>query len=139
MQHAVLARLEYGEKQTLGHFSLFDRTDLVFSCKSLELPDLGNKQNISCIPKGDYICIKRYSRDYGWHYLVKELDQEHVEGREWILIHFGNFYFNTLGCILLGQCFSDINADGLKDVIDSKRTMTQLNRAANNDFKLSIV
>lgn len=139
MQHAVLVRLEYSEKQTLGHFSLFDKTDLVFSCKSLELPDLGNQTNISCIPKGDYICIKRYSRGYGWHYLVKELTGTHVEGREWILIHFGNFYHNTLGCILLGQSHSDINGDGLRDVTASKRTMMQLNRAANNDFKLSIV
>lgn len=139
MQQAVLFRLKYQDKQTLGHFSLFDDTDLVFSCKSLELPDMCNQQNISCIPKGEYICIKRWSADYQWHYLVKELTGTHVEGREWILIHYGNFYFNTLGCILLGQSFSDINGDGLRDVTASKRTMSQLSRVANNEFKLSII
>tara|TARA_R110001599_G_scaffold100770_8_gene258120 strand:- start:3621 stop:4040 length:420 start_codon:yes stop_codon:yes gene_type:complete len=139
MQLAVLSRLKYSDKQILGHLSLFDETDEVFSCKSLELPDLDNQTDISCIPTGEYICIKRYSPGYGWHYLVKELDGEHVKGREWILIHFGNYFYNTLGCILLGQALSDINGDGLRDVTDSKRTMNQLNRAANNEFKLRII
>ena len=134
-----MVRLVNEDKQTLGHFNLFEDGEVVFSCKSLELPDLDNQTDISCIPKGEYVCTKRFSRDYGWHYLVKELDGEHVKARKWILIHFGNYYHNTRGCILLGQDFIDINQDGYRDVTSSRRTMRTMNKLADVNFRLSIV
>lgn len=139
MQRAVLTRLVNEDKQTLGHFSLFEDSDRLFECKSLELPDLDNAQNISCIPKGDYFCVKRFSPKYGWHYLVKEMEGGHVNGREWILIHFGNYYHNSTGCILLGAAFADINRDGYRDVTSSRRTMRTMNKLADDFFKLSII
>ena len=139
MQRAILVRLANEDKQTLGHFTLYEDASVVFSCKSLELPDLGNQTDISCIPKGDYICCKRYSTKYGWTYLVREVDEEHVKGRKWILIHFGNYFHNSRGCILLGQDFIDINQDGYRDVTSSRRTMRTMTRLADDIFKLSIV
>lgn len=139
MQRAVLTRLVNEDKQTLGHFTLFEGCDRLFECKSLELPENSNLKNISCIPKGEYHCAKRYSPKYGWHFLVKELDGGHVSGREWILIHFGNYYHNSKGCILLGADFVDVNGDGYRDVTSSRRTMRTINKLTDEVFMLSIV
>jgi len=139
LHRAVLCRLNQSKLQTLGHFTLFDDTDQVFSCKTLELPDLGNKQDVSCIPKGRYKCIKRKSEAYGWHFLVEELDGGHVTGRAWILIHFGNYKSNTKGCILVGQAHTDIDGDGLRDVTRSRFTLSALVKVAVHSFILDII
>ena len=139
MQQAVLKRLDHGKKQTLGDFRLYDDLECCFSAKSLELPWLSNQSNISCIPSGRYKCSKRHSRKYGHHYIVEELDGSHVTGRTWILIHFGNYYRNTKGCILLGLAFTDINSDGLLDVTSSKAAMKLLNKVADDTFLLDII
>lgn len=139
MQEAYLCRRSHEDRQTLGHFLLFDGVDLLFGCKSLELPDKDNQSDISCIPKGRYLCKKRFSNKYGWHYLVCEVDGKQVTGRKWILIHFGNYYHNTLGCILLGQDVTDINGDGYRDTTRSKFTMQLLNAVSDQLFYLNIV
>lgn len=134
-----MCRRSYEDRQTLGHLCLFEGVDDIFSAKSLELPDLNNETDISCIPKGRYLCKKRFSDKYGWHYLVCEQDGAHVTGRTWVLIHFGNYYHNTKGCILLGQDVTDINGDGYRDVTRSKFTMQLLNSVADQIFFLNIV
>ena len=139
MQRAVLCRLNESNEQALGHFTLFDDTDQVFNCKTLELPDLGNQKDISCIPKGRYKCRKRQSDAYGWHFIVEELSGGHVTGRKWILIHFGNYKSNTEGCILVGQAHTDIDGDGLRDVTRSKFTLKQLIAVAHHVFILDII
>ena len=79
-----------------------------FSARSLELPWLGNRQNISCIPSGEYECKPHYSRKFGECYLITD-----VEGRSWILTHAGNlagdrlkgYRTHSYGCVLLGKYF----------------------------------
>ena len=131
---AVINRLkDNDERQSLGHFILYDNEKIVFECKTLELPDKSNKRNISRIPKGKYRCILRYSEKFQWHYHV-----ENVKDRTWILIHFGNTYNDIRGCILLGSDFKDINNDGSLDVINSKQTLSYLLDIAPKDFTLVI-
>lgn len=139
MQCAKLCRLEESEKQTLGHFTLFQGADDIFQCKTLELPDKDNQKNISCIPKGRYKCVRSHSGRFGFVFKVMDLDGGHVNGRRYILIHFGNYYSQTLGCILVGKTHTDINGDGLRDVTSSKLTMTLLARLADDVFYLDIV
>lgn len=62
-----------------------------------------------------------------------------VDGRTYILIHPGNFYTDIEGCILVGSDLSDINADGLIDVINSGDTMDKLLELMPNKFNLTIV
>ncbi len=132
---AVIHRLkDSDEKQSLGHFLMYDGIDLVFQCKSLELPDRGNKNNISRIPAGGYICELRWSKKYGWHFHVTD-----VEGRSWILIHVGNYYTQIRGCILLGASFTDINKDGHLDVTSSAKTLKRLLKVATKKFRLTII
>jgi len=135
MKHATLYR-DYGLNQTLGHFNGYDGLKHIFSCKTLELPWLNNKENISCIP------------GFGSKYLVKEFMSpskgkcykfEYVIDRSYIEIHVGNFVDDILGCVLPGEYFIDIDNDGLMDVSYSSRTLCNMFRAMGDEFYLTII
>lgn len=118
-----LKRIEQNEKQTIGH--LFVRNNaggVVAVFSTLELPDRGNSRNISRIPVGKYQVIKRWSLKYGNHFHILDVMQ-----RSMILIHSGNFYNQTQGCVLLGYYHSDIDNNGLLDVVNSNIAMKALN------------
>ena len=131
---AYLIRRKHLDKQTLGTMFLFDDTEVVFACSTLEPPWRNNLSNISCIPAGDYIVEHRHSDKYRDHFWVRE-----VEGRELILIHPGNYARDTKGCILVGSAFRDIDGDGTMDVVQSKMTMLQLRRKAPDAFTLRVI
>lgn len=78
-----------------------------FNCATMELPWNNNIRTYSCIPAGDYLCVKRFSPGrQKFTYWLKN-----VKGRSWILCHSGNWAGDTrkglrsdvLGCILLGK------------------------------------
>lgn len=83
-----------------------------FSCKVCELPDRGNKTNISRILDGVYKVVPYNSNRFGKVYLI-----ENVSGRSYILTHSGNlagdiskgFRTHSHGCILLGKYFGVLN------------------------------
>jgi len=145
---ALISR-NYGEVQTPGVLVIFDQEDVVFQCKSLELPYLENHKNISCIPPGEYDCDRIHHRSFGICYLINNVPE-----RSGILIHIGNYAamriiferaiergvraVDTLGCILVGLKFVDINRDGFLDVSDSTRAMNALRAILPSKFKLII-
>lgn len=127
-------RISSSEAQTLGIMTLYDDHNFpFFECRTLELPDKGNKKRISCIPEGEYECIKRKSNKYGWHFHILD-----VPNRTVILIHNANFVRQLLGCIAVGLKHTDIDGDGLRDVTRSKSTLKDLNRELPDKFKLTI-
>jgi hypothetical protein len=126
-------RLEENKVETLGRFYFYKGIEQLFSCVVLELPDRSNQNSISRICGGVHICKKRWSKKYGWHYHVTD-----VEGRKLILIHFGNYYTNTRGCILFGRKFADINKDGYKDITSSKNTIDEFMSIAPDEWELTI-
>lgn len=64
-------------------------------CYTIELPWLDNRKQISCVPEGEYILQKRFSKKFGWH-----LHLVNVPGRDYILIHpANNAKKELLGCI----------------------------------------
>jgi len=78
-----------------------------FSCRSLELPWMDNRQNISCISTGSYIGHRYFSNRFGEVFML-----ENVKGRSAIIGgHSGNvagdtakgFKTHSLGCILLAK------------------------------------
>lgn len=78
-----------------------------FQCATMELPWYENIRTFSCIPAGNYICVKRFSPGrQKYTYWIKN-----VKGRSWILIHVGNWAgdikkglrTDVYGCILLGK------------------------------------
>jgi len=145
----VIVSRSYGEKQTQGCLTVFDEDTPIFSCKTLELPYLENHKNISCILPGEYECERIHHRKFGICWLVKD-----VPDRSGILFHAGNFAaerillerailrdvkkVDTLGCILVGLHFVDINSDGHMDISQSTKAMDVLRVILPSKFQLII-
>lgn len=129
----IINRLTENKYQTLGHFYLYKYEEQIFDCVVLELADRQNQTSISRICAGEYVCSRRHSEKYGWHFILKD-----VEGRSMILIHFGNYYTDTRGCLLFGRKFADINKDGVKDITSSRDTIKEFMAITPNEFKLTI-
>ena len=115
----------YDKNQVFGDFSYED-----FKCKTLELAWLENKREISCIPEDSYPYTKEIHPKYG-----KVLRLHKVPDRDGVLAHYGNFAGSlnpkskkpdTLGCILFGSGYGDIDKDGILDILDSKNTMEKV-------------
>lgn len=119
---ATLYRKSKTQKQTLGELQVGD-----FSCFTLELPDLnndgieGNEVRRSCIPEGTYRVTRHNSPKFGKTFWIRD-----VPGRSAILIHPGNYFSHTLGCILVGTDQKDLNEDGHLDNSQSKKAMSRL-------------
>jgi hypothetical protein len=131
---AKLTRTLYQDKQTLGILELFDdKGKEVFECFTLELPDLKNQKQKSCIPKGNYDVVIRRSARFGLHFHITN-----VVNRDFILIHSGNFFSDILGCVLVGSGLKYINKDKYKDVVNSRATLKRLLQLAPKGFQLTI-
>lgn len=130
---ARLQRTSSTATQTLGELTIYKLGDAIFSCKTLELPWKNNARKESCIPTGSYSVVKRHSPRYKDHFHLSD-----VPGRSFILIHVGNYYTQTEGCILVGAAHSDIDADGHLDVIQSGPTMRKLNELLPDAFPITV-
>lgn len=106
-QHLVLNRFRATEKATQGHLYLGN----LYLCDTLELGPGSNRPSLDRIPAG--VHRLRLRTEGGYHNIAKGrwptmhegMVEIVVEGRTYILIHWGNFYTNTEGCILVGQGF----------------------------------
>ncbi|WP_461210398.1 DUF5675 family protein [Desulfocurvus sp. DL9XJH121] len=100
MRAVTLTRLATGEQ---GTFGLLEAGEL--SLHTAELPERGNRCNVSCIPAGEYPCRVVRSPRFGRVYHVLD-----VPGRSGVLIHGGNlagdeergWLTHSHGCILPG-------------------------------------
>jgi hypothetical protein len=140
----TITRYYYSATQTRGVLSVReDGGTEVYRCKTLELPWRGNENRESCIPPGPeggpktYTLRHRGAAESGKfnypHFIVKGVD-----GRSYILIHRGNYYFQVLGCILPGQSFVDLNEDGHPDVTSSTETLRELRNAIPDGAPLEV-
>lgn len=124
----------YGPEQATGKLHIINKKSaILYTCFSLELPDLDNQKNISCIPEGVYQAVKHISPKFGETFWLPD-----VKNRSEILIHAGNFVTDTLGCILVGEALRDINNDGLRDVFNSRKALETLYEIMPDEFKLCI-
>ena len=118
----LLDRYSHEVNQTIGKLYLLLNNGKVISYwHSLELPWRENKRRISCIPEGIYKAKKHLSPKFG-----DSLWLQDVPNRSEILIHKGNFHFDILGCIIIGNDLADINKDGIIDVTDSRNAIKEL-------------
>jgi hypothetical protein len=127
--HAHLFRLEHSAQGVLGVLTINNQ---VF-CATLELPDLNNAKNVSCIPAGVYICMRVQSPRFGNTFEVTG-----VENRSHILFHKGNTIADTQGCIILGQYWDKLR--GNRAVLNSGLSFQNFiaATAAINSFPLMI-
>ena len=127
MKEAVLVRQDESDEGTFGALKVYEGGALLYTCFTGELPNRGNRPNVSCIPTGRYGCQPWHSRKYPRNYNVMS-----VPDRSAILIHAGNFCgdrslgykTNVEGCILVGRALGTIQ--GQKAVLSSKLAMNDL-------------
>lgn len=132
---------EPNEKQTLGLLTVFNGRRIVFECNTLEKPWLNNKTGVSCIPDGKYKVKKWHETDA--KAAGKRVDYNHFEltvpNRVAILIHVGNRVDQIHGCLLVGDHYTDMNADELLDIGNSKQTLAKLFNILPDEFELTVI
>jgi hypothetical protein len=127
-----IKRENFTKHQTLGTLKVIEGDEVIFECKTLELPWKNNKSNESCIPTGEYSIKRRFSGK-GEHMHILD-----VKDRSFVLIHAGNYYTQIRGCVLVGRDYKDINYDGETDVISSRKTLRKLMAFLPDELKLTI-
>lgn len=120
----TLVRFNKDTDKTLG--MLFIEKDL--ECYTLEPPWKDNEKNISCIPKGEYKYKKYKSKKYNCTCLALYS----VPKRNYISIHYGNYPWDTEGCILLGRF---VTVDELRK---SRSALAKLNKAITDEGTIII-
>ena len=110
-----LTRFQHGDESTAG--ILFDDKGTIL-CKTIELAYKDNQRSISSVPVGNYKLAFRDEGGFYSKYMAKKwansvgqrrgmLELQNVPGRDYILIHIGNWAGgyskgpDTEGCILL--------------------------------------
>lgn len=134
MNTAYLIR-RYFPTHTLGALVAIDpRGNLLHSCITLELPWRDNAPQISCIPEGIYPVAARESEKFGLHYHVQQVPE-----REWILFHPGTYTHQLRGCIIPGAKYRDLDADGVPDILHTRRTLDNMLAAIGPAFVLHVL
>jgi hypothetical protein len=106
-------------------------------CRTVERRWHNNQRMISCIPLGEYLCVKRVSPKYGHHWHLLD-----VPSRDLILIHNANWAHQLNGCIGVGKDFA-VGTDkttGIKAkmVTSSVSTMAMLRERLPDSFSIKI-
>jgi len=137
MMKVIISR-SYNKNETLGSLMIMQGERNSFTCKTIELPFRDNQHNTSCIPEGAYKVMKVKRPNGDDAFLLLD-----VPGRSNILIHKGNYaagnHVDTLGCILPGKYYTDINEDGYTDIAESTVTMKTLLDLLPEKFKIHIL
>lgn len=133
----ILVQRFWQEKdlQTFGAIDILNENgSIVLSGYVIEPPDKDNKKRLSRIPQGTYNANFRTGKKYGKHIHIRG-----VENRSLILIHVGNYYKDTVGCMVVGYDFADINFDGLTDVTNSAKFMKDMMDLLPDKFQIKII
>jgi hypothetical protein len=143
MKKVKVIRTFESDKQTLGACIVTSNENGVeFICRTLELPDKQNANNVSRILAGKYKC--RYTQSHSLKDKegkpLKCYEIVAVPGRAGVRIHSANFFSQLRGCISLGASHKDINADAHLDLIHSGKTIQEFEKLMNyQDFELEII
>jgi len=121
----TIERFFSGEECLIGRVYINDE----FFCYSLENLWLDNKPRVSAIPEGTYKCQPYSSQKY-----PNTVELQNVVGRSKILIHAGNKAKDTMGCILLGENYSESQ----EAVWNSRRTLESFFGKAGYEFDIVI-
>lgn len=129
MKHFYLYRVAHNQDGTFG--VLVDNN--VSFCLTLERPWLNNQKNVSCIPKGIYMCRRVESPRFGETFQVLD-----VPKRSHILFHKGNIDDDSHGCILVGEEYGILGESNA--ILSSGRAFKEFlaRLEGENDFLLTI-
>lgn len=130
-----LLRFKQNEQATLGRII----NKFLEVCSTIEPAWKENFRNnpltkeneASCIPEGRYLCRKYSSTKYQDVWEVTG-----IKGRNKILIHAGNYAYQSEGCILVGD--KHTNNQGIPMVNNSQNTLNKLRKLLPPTFWLNI-
>lgn len=133
----TLTRKEYADQYVLGVLEVFSGPVRIYACRTLELPWKDNQRGVSCVPAGVYPVDLEYSP----HFDRDLYELKHVPGRSEVKIHVANYVRQLEGCIAVGLAVSDINKDGLPDMMNSRLALARLHAALDGKdrWELTIV
>lgn len=115
MKIITIKRTHYLDDMVL---STIDDENIPFA-QCVERPWKNNLPNISCIPEGEYRCIRVASPKFGDTFKILD-----VRGRENCLFHWGNLSTDSEGCIIVGESFGTVWKEGVKKYgVISSRTV----------------
>lgn len=135
MATMVIFRTKFSNVQTIGLGFVYDESgQIMFTFRTLEREWNNNKIGASCVPEGVYKVDKRYSLKFGNHFILHD-----TEPRSYILIHAGNFNFQTNGCVLVGNEHNFLDSDLNLDITDSRKTLDKLLQILPQKFNLKII
>lgn len=118
MRAFTLSRIAQDERETRGLLSDEESRKIAVT---LELPWKDNQHDVSCVPAGTYQAKRIFSPKHGFFVFCLQ----DVPNRANVEIHPGNTPKDTLGCILLGTEFADIDEDGELDIAASRIAFTK--------------
>ncbi len=130
-----VVRFSDNGKETLSNVSIFDGENSLYAFAGMELPWKNNMPNVSCIPVGEYDCVKvgaSISIPYS------HVSITNVKGRSGVCIHKANFVRQLRGCVAIGDKHVDIDKDNLLDVTNSGKAFEVLMRMLPDKFKIEI-
>ena len=100
-------------------------------CHTLEDRWVNNTPRISCIPKGQYLCVPQSGPKF-----KNVWEITNVPGRSAILIHEGNLSDNTIGCVLCGTAVGKFG--DRYGVVGSRDALNKLRATLPERFWLEI-
>lgn len=112
--HIEIIRLE--DNFDYGVFGVLMINGEIF-CVTLEPYEWQNQKSISCIPAGQYECVRIVSPKFGTTYEIIN-----VPNRSDILFHAGNVLQDTEGCIIVAEKFGKLREN--RAVLNSGSTFT---------------
>ncbi len=123
--NAIIVRNDHSDQGTFG--ALFVEVK-GFQCYTAELPWRENKDDVSCIPAGEYKCVWAKSPHFGLCYHIQG-----VKDRDNVLIHGGNFAgdkakglrSDVKGCVLLGVSIGKLS--GQQALLESRKALKAFN------------
>jgi hypothetical protein len=90
---------------------------------------------ISCIPSGEYKCVLEYSARF-----KRDLwEIKGVPNRSECKFHSANYWHDLNGCIALGTHYADIDGDGFRDILNSKKTMAKFHKALEGLTEVQLI
>lgn len=130
----LLTRFFSDNKHTLGILQVIQNGEIIFSCKTLELPWKDNLNRVSRVRSGVYKIVLERSAKFNMN--LWEL--KGVPNRSESKIHKANFARQLEGCIAVGRDFGDIDKDGVTDVTFSEKTLEKLHYAMSGEKETTI-
>lgn len=100
---------------------------------TLEPREWENVKNISCIPPGQYECVRIISPKFGTTYEICN-----IPNRSHVLFHPGNRVEDTEGCVLLAEKLGKLKGD--RAILNSGKTFANFMNTMQSypEFRLTI-